>query len=208
MYPNLVGINTISLLRLAQRGDRAGGKIRGATLPTLARAYSHTVECTRYRTHTRTVTVHVRAITSSFPLLVSRFLDFAAVTDNRSLGLLQHFLALRMTLSSAHSAFLSPTLRPKAVAFFRFPQECVRAELRACPSDPFIVEVAGQVSSRVPLTGTRFVKPAQGLTLMLGLTPRHSCHPISHTGRGASARETSGRIACNRTCVCVRLATD
>ena len=136
MYPNLVGINTISLLRLAQRGDRAGGKIRGATLPTLARAYSHTVESTRYWTHTRTVTVHVRAITSSFPLLVSRFLDFAAVTDNRSFGLLQHSLALRMTLSSAHSAFLSPTPRPKAVAFFRFPQERVRAELRACPSDP------------------------------------------------------------------------
>ena len=59
----------------------------------------------------RTVTVHVRAITSSFPLLVSRFLDFAAVTDNRSLGLLQHFLALRMTLFSAHSAFLSDLYR-------------------------------------------------------------------------------------------------
>ena len=88
------------------------------------------------------------------------------------------------------------------------PAAAAWAELRACPSDPFIVEVAGQVSSRLPLTGTRFVKPAQGLTLMLGLTPRHSCHPISHTGRGASARETSGRIACNRTCVCVRLATD
>ena len=64
---------------------------------------------------------------------------------------------------------------------------------------------ARQPGARV---GTRFVKPAKGLTLMLGLTPRHSCHPISHTGRGASARETSGRIACNRTCVCVRLATD
>ena len=34
--------------------------------------------------------------------------------------------------------------------------------------------------------------------------PRHPCHPISHSGRGASARETSGRPACNRTCVCVR----
>ena len=28
---------------------------------------------------------------------------------------------------------------------------------------------------------------------MLGPLPRHSCHPISHSGRGASARETSGR---------------
>ena len=41
---------------------------------------------------------------------------------------------------------------------------------------------------------------------MFGLLPRHSCHPISQSGRGASARETSGRPACNRTCVCVRLA--
>ena len=129
-------------------------------------------------------------------------------TPFRYFGLLQHLLALGMTLSSAHSAFLSPTLRPKAVAFFRFPQERVGLNCAHVPRTPFIVEVAGQVSSRFPLTGTRFVKPAQGLTLMLGLTPRHSCHPISHTGRGASARETSGRIACNRTCVCVRLATD
>ena len=62
---------------------------------------------------------------------------------------------------------------PLRVSHFRFPQERVRAELRACPSDPFSLEVAGPVSSRIPLTGTRFVKPAKGVTLMLGLTPRH-----------------------------------
>ena len=33
----------------------------------------------------------------------------------------------------------------------------------------------------------RFVKLARGVTLMLGPIPRHSCQPVSQTGRGASA---------------------
>ena len=124
--------------------------------------------------------------------------------------------ALKMALSTAHAAFSPPPSVPRqfrfhsryAYPFLRAPSGAHRAELRACPSDPFPLEVPGPVSSHIPITRMRFVKPARGVTLMFGLLPRHSCHPISQSGRGASARETSGRSACNRTCLCVRLATD
>ena len=51
----------------------------------------------------------------------------------------------------------------------------------------------GRGQGVIRINRMRFVKLARGVTLMLGPLPRHSCHPISHSGRGASARETSGR---------------
>ena len=104
------------------------------------------------------------------------------------------------------------SMTPNALSAKRWPpatpgETCSRVrEKKSRFSGPYPPLLAKLESTT--LTGSRFVKPAKGLTLMLGLTPRHSCHPISHTGRGASVRETSGRFACNRTCVCVRLATD
>ena len=76
-----------------------------------------------------------------------------------------------MTLSAAHAAFSPPPSVPRqfrfhsryAYPFLRAPSGAHRAELRACPSDPFPLEVPGPVSSRIPLDRMRFVKPARGL---------------------------------------------
>ena len=88
------------------------------------------------------------------------------------LSLVCHTLgALEMTLSTAHAAFSPPPSVPRqfrfhsryAYPFLRAPSGAHRAELRACPSDPFPLEVPGPVSSRIPLDRMRFVKPARGL---------------------------------------------
>ena len=99
-------------------------------------------------------------------------------------------------------SFLSAT----PTTFRRLPQERVGLNCAHVPRSPSLWRVQARFRHACPYPNA-FRQTGQGVTL-LGLTPRHSCHPISQYGRGASARETSGRIACNRTCVCVRLATD
>ena len=114
MYPNLVGYNTISRLRLAQRGDRAFGKIRGATLPT---RYTRTQSYHSAYT-LRTLLPRMSARLPPVPALLFRALSFSRPSlIVGGLVLLQPLPALTMATTSAHSAFLSPALRPKAVAF-------------------------------------------------------------------------------------------
>ena len=129
--------------------------------------------CTKHRrrrsfsiTHARTSGVAASAeVPSLSRVLVSRLHGYPLSLVCHTLG------APEMTLSTAHAAFSPPPSVPRqfrfhsryAYPFLRAPSGAHRAELRACPSDPFPLEVPGPVSSRIPLDRMRFVKPARGL---------------------------------------------
>ena len=213
MYPNLVDINTISLLRLAQRGDRALGKIRGDTLLAHSRTPHAVIGCLAVVIkYSRASGSAVSARVPSLSRVSSRFF---ALND---LGLsgLPHLApgSQHGTLNRSRCLLAPPTI-PRQFSFLsatrttfrRLPQERVGLNCAHVPRSPSLWRVQARFRHAFPYPNA-FRQTGQGVTLMLGLTPRHSCHPISQYGRGASARETSGRIACNRTCGCVRLATD
>ena len=97
-----------SLLRLAQRGDRASGKIRGATLPT---RYTRTQSYHSAYT-LRTLLPRMSARLPPVPALLFRALSFSRPSlIVGGLVLLQPLPALTMATTSAHSAFLSDLYR-------------------------------------------------------------------------------------------------
>ena len=119
MYPNLVVINPISLLRLAQRGDRAFVKIRGGTrlTRTLTRPTQSGPALAVGRNNALPHQRSCRVRGSSLPL--PRF-SFAASRFS-DLSLLPHSRCSRDDSLHRSRRVLAPTLRPKAVFGFPFP---------------------------------------------------------------------------------------